>query len=331
MAHATLDELTRPLAIHLMEGHMDRFGIAPTMRLAEAYHRLHGQQGDEARRAMYRHDFADLLRENGPVMAPDIRIRDGWALDQSRSLPYLDPLLDAAAQIIARRGGVRRKEQGAYRSFFQNIITDADLADFPAILNFALSSDVLRVVGDHLQSIPILSATIPEGIRFMESSAEFDDIQSGPHDSQLFHIDYYARPMVYVLVCLHNVVLDHGPWCWFSAAISAEAARRLNYWAPGRPYRLSDEEVYGVVPRSELMELTCPRGTVLFIEPTSCFHYGSRASIIPRYMLMLGYTTAIRTDFSELTMKPRLYTVRADDSPLRKMVLRKEGITLPRE
>ena len=52
-------------------------------------------------------------------------------------------------------------------------------------------------------------------------------------------------------------------------------------------------------------------------------HYGSRGSVKPRFQLMLGYTGACRTDFSESFMPPKVYPVKDGDSLLRRMVLQK--------
>jgi hypothetical protein len=90
-----------------------------------------------------------------------------------------------------------------------------------------------------------------------------------------------------------------------------------------RGYRVSDEDISSVVDRREAIEFCYPRGTVLFIESSGCFHYGSRNSIKPRFQLMLGYTGACRTDFMEVIRLHTVYPVRDTHSRLRKMVLNK--------
>jgi hypothetical protein len=190
-------------------------------------------------------------------------------------------------------------------------------------VDFATSSDILDVVARYLGCVPALSTTLPSGIRVVESNAQFDDHPDAPHDSQLYHIDYYSLPNVYVLVLLRDTEHEHGPWTFIPRSRSMEAKERLNYWAQGRPYRLSDEEIYSVVDPSEVIEFAYPRGTVLFIESSGCFHFGSRNSFKPRFQLMYGYTGACRTDFSEWIMTPKTYPIRRDDSLLRRMVLDK--------
>jgi len=301
---------------------MSRLGIANTMRLAGAYNRLKFRRQDEWRGLLYR-QFAELLEENDLPMRQPIVMRDGWAIDSSMSLPHLDRVLDDAEKIIAERSGLRRSAQGAYRSYFQDVWTPADLEQYPSFLDFATSSDVLATVGDYLESIPALSTTLPSGIRFVESNAAFDDQPERPHDSQLYHIDYYSLPNVYVLVLLRDTTAENGPWTFLPRGVSQKAAAALNYWGRQRGYRVSDEEIYSVVNRNAAIEFCYPRGTVLFIESSGCFHFGSRNSVKPRFQLMLGYTGACRTDFSELLMQPKIYPIRNSDSLLRKMVLNK--------
>jgi hypothetical protein len=81
--------------------------------------------------------------------------------------------------------------------------------------------------------------------------------------------------------------------------------------------------VYSIANRKDAIEFCYPRGTVLFTDSSACFHYGSRNSIKPRFQLMIGYTGACRTDFSEAILTPKVYPIRSTDSRLRKMVLSK--------
>jgi hypothetical protein len=315
-----LDALIRPLAKRLNADHMSALGIANTMRLAHAYNRVRFRRQDAWRRSLYREQFAALLDENGPHTKSRIQIRDGWAVDASMSLPHLDRVLEDAEKIIAERSGVRHKKD-SYRSYFQDLWTQADVERYPSFLNFATSSDVLATVAESLECVPVLSTTAPPGIRFVESNAAFDDEPDRPKDSQLYHIDFYSLPNVYVIVLLRDTAHEHGPLTFLPRSVSQRAAAALNYWGRGCPYRMPDEKIYTLVDRKNVIEFCGRRGTVLFIESSGCFHYGSRNSFKARFQLMLGYTGTFRTDFSEVVMKPRLFPIRPFDPRLRKMVL----------
>ncbi len=323
MISRAFEFLFRPLARKLHANHKELLGIRNTMRLAHAYNRLKIRRQDDWRRQLYREQLPELLRENGVATRPKIEIKDGWAIDRSMSLPHLDRVLADSEKIIAERAGARRTVEGAYRSYFQDVWTPADLEKYPSFLDFATSSDVLAVVSEYLQSIPALSTTLPSGIRFVESNAAFDDRPDEPHDSQLFHVDYYSLPNVYMLVLLRDTTSENGPWCFLPKSVSQKAAAALGNWKRGKGYRFTDKQVYAVADRSELIEFSAPRGTVLFIESSGCLHYGSRNSTKPRFQLMYGYTGACRTDFTEVFMPPKVYPVSADDSRLRKLVLDK--------
>src|SRR5438034_6132417 len=191
MNNSKLDVFIRPIAARLHANHMSRIGIANTMRLAYFYNRLKFGRQDRWRRALYKTQLASLLEENGGLSCPPIEMKDGWALDTSMSLPYLDLVLEDSDKIIAERSGEWRSPKGAYRSYFQDMWTTEDLERYPSFLDFATSSDVLSVVSAYLQSIPALSTTLPAGIRFAESNAAFDDRPKRPGDSQLYDIGSY--------------------------------------------------------------------------------------------------------------------------------------------
>ncbi len=318
----SLQHIPESLGRTLHQNHMEALGIENTMRLAYASNRIINAVEDEWRQRLFRENFEELLEENGPSAGPVVTMRDGWAIDDSMSLPHLDRILADSEKIITERSGTRTSPEGAYRSYFQDIWKrSTDPLDYPSFLDFATSSPLLSTVSRYIGCIPALSTTLPSGIRFVESNAAFDDQPDQPHDSQLYHIDYYSLPNVYVLVLLRDTDRSNGPWTFLPRATSQRVREELGYWGPGRDYRLSDEEVYSIANRDEVIEFTGKRGTVLYIESSGCLHFGSRNSINPRFQLMIGYTGACRTDFSESFMPAIRYPV-GDDAPrLRRMVL----------
>lgn len=321
-----LDAQMKPLAKRLHENHMALLGIRNTMRMAHAYNQAKFQKQDELRRELYANRWDRLIDENGPIVQTPVAMNDGWGLDESMTLPHLDRVLEDSKRIIAERSGMRRSAPGTYRSYFQDVWTAEDLERYPSFLDFATSSELLSVVAGYLGCVPALSTTLPSGIRFVESNAAFDDQPDTPHDSQLYHIDYYSLPNLYVLVLLEDTTTEHGPWTFLPRSVSQDAAAKLGNWEPGHGYRFTDEEIYSAVDRRHAIEFTNKRGTVMFIESSGCMHFGSRNSVKPRFQLMIGYTGACRTDFSELIMTPKVYPIRPTDSTLRKLVLNKNAL-----
>jgi hypothetical protein len=317
-----LDRTMRPMAAALQHDDMARLGIANTMRLSKGWNRLRHGRLQSGLRAEYRERWDELIAENGAPQGRPSLLRDGWALDTTRSLPHLDRLLEEGAQVVAERGGKRLKDTG--KLFIQDILAAEDLERFPAILDFALSSEVLTAVADYLKAVPLLSRTLAPGVRLTESRADYDRSDGPPKESQLFHLDHHDCPLVYVIVLLKDVTPQSGPFCFLPAAASARAAAALGYRRRGRPYRVTDEEMFAVIDPAEVQKLIYPRGTVLFIDSSRCFHYGSRLAIDPRYQMMYNFVSACRTDLSELFMPLRSYPRRDGASRLRRLVLRQE-------
>src|SRR5262245_24747569 len=131
------NSFTRRLAGTLEQGHNTRLGTRRTMQLAQAFNRAKNGRFVEFRWHLYENELDALFRENGTIGTPAPPLEDGWSLDESRSLPHLGRLVEDAQEIIARRGGVPRG--GGDRSFFQQIMTDEDIARYPSILDFATS------------------------------------------------------------------------------------------------------------------------------------------------------------------------------------------------
>jgi hypothetical protein len=329
----------KAFARHLETDNNELLGTSATMEIARAFNRVKNREFSTYREAQYANHLQALVDENGPPRGPANELTDGWCIDTSRSLPHLDALLASAEEIIAARGGVDRG--GGNRAFFQQILNDASLVDHPAILDFATSSDVLRPLIEYMRIIPTLSGALPLGARLNESDIRFVPDWDGKYaQSQLFHRDYHDSPMVYVIVCLRDVTMENGPFCFLPASTSDRATSALRYGEKGTSYRITDEEMYATVGENELRKLCYPAGTVLFLDSSRCFHYGSRDAHVPRYLMMYAYVSVCRTAFTGV-LRPEAtepvsdadsrtrrmrYPVNASDSRLRRMVVDREFI-----
>ena len=327
MLNKMLDTAMKPIVRFLQYNYdakpMQPLGVNNTMKVARAYNRLKYGRYHEYRTNQYLHHFDELIRENGLPVSPINEIKDGWALDTSGTLPHLKQLLNDAEEIIKERAGVKRTDFG--RPYFQEIPIEDLLVKYPSILDFGTSSDLLSTVCNYLGFIPTFSAALPPGIRFNESWAKFEGATNVPfRSSQLYHLDYHDSPMAYALVLIRDGTMENGPFCILPESVSKKASKALNYRTRGRRHRLADEEMYSVVPESELIKLCHPAGTVLFLDNSKCFHYGSRNAVKPRYLLMYAYLSPCRTDFGEVLLDRKTYPIRDSDSRLRKMVLSRE-------
>ena len=312
----------RPAARWLDADKMAHLGIRNTMRLAKRYNRLLYGRHQRRRELLWREGFDQLVGGNGgSYPSSGIQMKDGFALDTSGTLPGLEQALAATDEIIAERAGLTRVDD-RYRAFFRNLIEVGDLERWPQLLSFCATPELIATVAEYLGFVPALSKTLPTGVRVVESGKHLDALSHlPPRDSQVFHIDPYDHPMIYVIVLVRDCTPSMGPFTFLPASASERAARALDYWSRGRPYRLSDEEIYSVVDESEAISLTYPRGTVLFIDTSRCFHYGSRDADEPRFQIMYGLTSVCRSDFSESYMSQFDYPALPEHGPLQRLVL----------
>src|SRR6185312_12878315 len=129
---------------------MKHVGIHRLRSFAKRYNRWRYSDRDRAHYDAFENEFEALLRENGTlaIFPPRIKLKDGWARDDSYSLPHLDRVLEQAGEIVRERGG--KKHSGAQQPFLRSLLFPGDFEKYPAILDFILSSELLAVVAQHV-------------------------------------------------------------------------------------------------------------------------------------------------------------------------------------
>jgi len=316
------DRLLRPAAKFWRDKGwaMKHVGIDRLRSFAKRYNQWRYSDRVRMHHDAFKNEFEALLRKNGTLSTfpSRIKLNDGWARDDWQRRPYLDRVLGQGGEVVRERGG--KQHSGIQQPFFRSLLFPGDFEKYPAILDFILSSELLAVAAQHLRTVPVLSKTLPAGVRFMESNAALDPDWAGPfRESQLYHLDIHDTPLVYVLVLVDDVTDESGPWTFLPASVSARAKAALRYQQPGTDYRVTDEQMYSVIDSKEAISFTGKKGSVLFIDSSACFHYGSRRSVRPRFQLMYALTTPCRCDMFQ-TQYENKYPVPAGASRLRRMV-----------
>lgn len=317
------DRLLKPHTSRLVrDDAIIRWGGRRLMQWSKRYNRLRYRSRWNRHLDAYQNRWEELLRGNngGRMPARHIAMQDGWARDNSGSLPHLDALLAQTDEIIRERGG--RRHSDVQQPYLRSLLFPGDMEKYPAFLDFILSSEVLDIVARHLGTAPVLSRTRPPGVRFMESNAALDPGAGGAfRQSQLHHLDLHDAPMVYVLVLAADTPLEAGPWHFLPASVSDRAVKALGYREPGAAYRVTDEQMATVVRPEEAVVFSGKRGDVLFIDSSSCFHYGSRHAVVPRFQVMFALCSPCRTDLS-LNFMPQVPYPLAPNAPgLRRLAL----------
>jgi hypothetical protein len=299
---------------------MSLLGVERTAKLGRAWNARRFGRVLEARRRNSEHHLAELRRERS---TPPIELRDGWARDDSHSLPHLERVIEDMEEVISERGGQPWPFHN--KPFLFDILHERGWERYDSILDFVTTPDVLEPVARHCGFAPCLSGDTPPGVRLMESTTKHDPQAEGPfRSSQLWHTDYHSFPTVYVIVAVRDIGPDDGPLHFIGEAASRRLNDALGYNRRGSPHRISDETFAELVDASEVRTFTAPRGSVMFIESSRCFHFGSRNPRNPRYQLQYAYISPVRNDFGDL-VRPQAEYPNALDGPLsRRLALDRE-------
>ncbi len=309
-------------AVLLERNDMRALGIDHTARIARAHSRRRWGEQLVWRGERFHAHVAALEQERRGLGRRDktALLVDGWALDNSRSLPHLERLIDEMDAVIEERGLRPWAHHG--KPFLKDILPQRAWETHASILDFACAPEAVLPAARKAGFVPPLSGSLPPGIRLMESSTKFDPQPDGPwRQSQLWHIDYHCDPTIYLAVAIREITPDDGPLHYLGEAASARVAEALGYRGRGAPYRVNDEVMRSLVDSTEVRQFTGPPGTALWIDSSRCFHFGSRSPAKPRYQMQYSFVSPVRNDFSDLLRSQARYPVSSEDPLSRRLVL----------
>jgi hypothetical protein len=158
------------------------------------------------------------------------------------------------------------------RRFLQNLLTNDDLREHPALVDFALSDAALGLATNYLGTIPHLNR-----VDLLYSVPRESDSRIS---SQLFHVDPEGLTQVKLFVNVFDVGDAEGPFTFIPADDSARILREVRALRRrlGQPHvgRYTDEEVAAVGGTSAIVSVTGPRGAGVAVDTSRCLHLGSR-------------------------------------------------------
>ena len=165
------------------------------------------------------------------------------------------------------------------------------------VTEFALHPKVLGTVSRYIGSMPVL----------LKSSIWYSNGEDVGGRSQFFHLDGEDIRTIKLLFMLEDVDTSTRPFTIISARRSKQAYRRLkrNGKIKFRNEKIPDEVFFSYTEKSSVVPLTGTAGTAAFVDPTRCYHYGSRMGTKPRWLLMLHYQSAFSSDLPVLGKRIR--------------------------
>ncbi len=199
----------------------------------------------------------------------------GYRITDARTLPGVDAVVAAGRVALDRHERRLAEMERPVKNFFANILTADDLADFPALMAFALGPPLIESVTAYLGMLPRLN-----GLGVYVSPANDSQVRS-----QLFHVDFDDFSQVKCFVNIDDVDADNGPFT-FIPADRSRAIRAAN----GHGFRSSNLPDARIGDAERIM-LTGPAGTTALVDTSNCLHFGSRVRRGRRVVFMCQYTT----------------------------------------
>ena len=191
-----------------------------------------------------------------------------------------DRLLAAWADLKSahsRRQDNPARPRSTGKAFFEEMLSQDDLCEFPPFLETALDERVLGSVMLSMGMLPHL-----ESIDVLRSNPVGDSLTA----SQLWHYDVNDQRIIKLFVYLEDCGPENGPFTYIAAGPSMRVSGLLGHY-------VNDERIAAHVPRDEWRVVEGPAGTAFLIDTGRCYHFGSR-SRRPRVAYVATYSSGLR-------------------------------------
>lgn len=146
------------------------------------------------------------------------------------------------------------------------------------ILSFAAQPSLIGLAAEYIGQIPVIHSYSLTRTGATAGEASYTG-------SQLFHRDVGEKNLLHMIVTVSETTTDSGPFTYIDAINSKKVLDQLGHQAG----RVSDADVMDIVGDDQLVELIETPGSVIFINPERCFHYGARNQKDERIQLIISY------------------------------------------
>lgn len=155
--------------------------------------------------------------------------------------------------------------------------SSAQIMEYPELFLWGLEERLLNIVENYI-GLPVAY----HGLYFRRDIANNIQVKS-----RLWHIDREDRRILKIIVYLHDVSDDNGPFQYIPKPLTSLLSRSLKY---NYGY-IRDKAVKSVIPTSDWKSCTGPSGTVIFVDTASIFHRGKVPVGSDRFTLFFDYTS----------------------------------------
>jgi hypothetical protein len=238
------------------------------------------RQGRRLARALVKSDVerkARQLRSAAPTSASlRIPVEAGWKRFQLTELAgfgdAIGPLQEMAREWKSNPDHIDRK------GFPHNLLRSSDVVDIRLFLDLALHDNIIGSITEYFDQVP----------RLFNLTLWWSPPNQTAKGSQLFHYDHRDSRQAKLFLNINDVTPDAGPLHFLPADSSTRVDDKLGYSQD----RYTDEDVYSVCSKEEVVTAVGQPGTAFLVDTARCLHYGSRGNIGDRLILMASFARA---------------------------------------
>jgi hypothetical protein len=210
----------------------------------------------------------------GSAWADYIPQSQGYRTFSPDIFPELSEIIEAGQATYDRHVAAMEDDKSFNKTFFYNILAADGLREHPIFLDFALSPAVTEAVTGYLGHRPRLNSI----------GVFYSPINNSIEGSQLYHTDGDGLSQVKIFINIWDVEPGGGGFTFVPKnLVSPDLRKRALH------KKLSDEDVFQVVPEARQVILQGPPGSGAFVDTSRCLHQGSRARTSPRLVLTIQY------------------------------------------
>lgn len=205
--------------------------------------------------------------------------QEGYAMLPPGSLPGADEIIALSLRLFEEKKRKLEESAGPNTAlhakkwaFLRSVLSNQDLAQNPALVDFALSDGLLSLVTNYLGTIPHLN--------------RIDLLYSVDHggeeaiSSQIYHLDPEGTRQAKLFLNLRDVGPEEGPFTFIPAS---ESKRIVNAIKQRRSQareiasgRYLDHELAAVGELDKAISVSGPAGSAGLVDTSRCLHFGSR-------------------------------------------------------
>lgn len=177
---------------------------------------------------------------------------------------------------------VEQKVRQSQKPYLVSLLEPHDIDRNSPLFRLGLDPEILGPISGYLGVLPI----------FCYCSIWYSpnrDMHLG--GSQEFHLDHEDFRQIKVFIYLREVDERTGPLTLVEAADSDRLARKIDYRMTAEEKRVDDAVIERNIRPAAIHTLAGPEGSMVLVDTSRCFHFGSRAADKPRYVITLQYIT----------------------------------------